>query len=88
VDILENVPGTGNREQGKNMASHRVEVIDRLYAAILASQSPAERIAMTASAHRTARTMIRSRIEQLYPQATPEEKQREFLRRLLGHGTD
>jgi len=67
---------------------HRIEVIDRVYAAILASKTPAERVAMAAKAHRRARMMIRRRVEQLFPEATAEEKQREFLKRLLGHGAD
>lgn len=66
----------------------RIEVIDRTYAAILAAKTPAERVAMTNAAHRTARTILRSRVEQLHPDWTPEERQREFLRRLLGDGTD
>jgi hypothetical protein len=65
-----------------------VEVIDRASAARLAARTPAERIAMAASAHRSARTMIQARVEQLFPDATPPERQREFLRRLLGHGAD
>lgn len=76
--------GTRTMTQHRN----RIEVIDRVYAAILAAKTPAERVAMTASAHRTARTIIRSRVDQLYPEATPEEKQREFLRRLLGNGAN
>jgi hypothetical protein len=66
----------------------RIEVIDRTYAAILAAKTPAERIAMADSAHRAARIMVESRVRQLYPDWTDEERHREFLRRLLGHGTD
>ena len=32
------------------MTQHRIEVIDRIYAAILASKTPAERVTMAASA--------------------------------------
>jgi hypothetical protein len=67
---------------------HRIEVIDRTYAAILAAKTPAERIAMMAAAHRSARTMIQSRLDQLLPNAGPAERRREFLRRLLGYGTN
>lgn len=70
------------------MPRHRIEVIDRTYAAILAAKSPAERVAMAADAHRSARTMIQARLSQLLPDANPAERRREFLRRLLGHGTD
>lgn len=66
----------------------RIEVIDRTYAAILAAKTPAERIALAAAAHRTARTILRSRVEQLHPDWTPDERHREFLKRLLGHGAD
>ena len=70
------------------MNEHRVEVVDRTYAAILAAKTPAERVAIADSAHRSARRMLRSRIEQLHPDWSDDEKQREFLRRLLGHGAD
>jgi hypothetical protein len=70
------------------MRQLRVEVINRHYAAILAAKTPAERIAMADAAHRTARTMVLSRVRQLYPDWTDEERHREFLRRLLGHGAD
>jgi hypothetical protein len=64
----------------------RIEVIDRTYAAILAAKSPAERAAMASSAHRTARIMLESRVRQLYPDWTNEQRHREYLRRLLGDG--
>lgn len=70
------------------MALLRIEVIDSDYAKILAGKTPAERIAMASAAHRTARTMIQSCLKQLYPQWTDEERHREFLRRMLGHGAD
>ena len=68
------------------MKQYRIEVIDRTYAAILAKKTPAERIAMADSAHRCMKSMLRSRIHQLHPEWTDEEKHRELLRRLLGHG--
>jgi hypothetical protein len=68
------------------MEQLRIEVIDRVYAAILAAKTPAERIAMADSAHRAARTMVESRVRQLYPNWTDEERHREYLRRLLGDG--
>ena len=49
------------------MRQLRVEVINRHYPAILAAKTPAERIAMADAAHRTARTMVLSRVRQLYP---------------------
>jgi hypothetical protein len=70
------------------MEQLRIEVIDRVYAAILAAKTPADRIAMADSAHRAARIMIESRVRQLYPDWTDEQRHREYLRRLLGHGAD
>jgi anti-sigma factor RsiW len=64
-----------------------VEVIDRAYAAILAAKTPAERVAMMDSMHRAARLMLESRVRELFPHAAPAERKREYLRRLLGHGT-
>jgi hypothetical protein len=69
------------------MGKYRVEVIDRVHAAVLASKTPAERIAMMDAMHRYARTTIAARVKQVFPDATPAEHQREFLRRLLGHGS-
>ena len=66
----------------------RIEVIDRAYAAILAAKTPAERIAMANAAHRTARTIVQSRVLQLHADWTSEQRHREYLRRLLGHGAD
>jgi hypothetical protein len=67
---------------------HRVEVIDRAYAALMAIKTPAERVAMAAAAHRSARTIIRARVDQVLPGATPQERQQEFLRRILGRGAN
>jgi hypothetical protein len=68
------------------MRQLRVEAINRHYAAILAAKTPAERIAMAGAAHRTARTMVLSRVRQLYPDWTDEERHREYLWRLSGNG--
>ncbi len=67
---------------------YRIEVIDRTYAAILASKTPAERIAMADASHRTARTLLHQRILQLHPEWSVERRRGEYLRRLLGHGAD
>lgn len=40
------------------MQQLRIEVIDRLYAAILAARTPAERAFMIEDCHRTARIML------------------------------
>jgi hypothetical protein len=65
----------------------RIEVIDREYAAFLALKTPAERLAMAEYAHRSAQSMVRSRIAELYPNASKDDLQTEFLRRMLGNGT-
>jgi hypothetical protein len=70
------------------MKQLRIEVIDRTYAAILSAKTPAERIAMADAAHRTARTMVRNRVWQLHADWTEEQRHREYLRRLIGHGAD
>ncbi len=70
------------------MEPFRIEVIDRTYAAILAAKSPAERIAIASDAHRTARTLVQSRVLQLHADWTDEQRRNEVLRRLLGHGAD
>ena len=70
------------------MKQLRIEVIDRDQAAILAAKTPAERVALADSAHRAARMMIQARVLQLHPEWTDEQRHREFLRRLLGHGAD
>ena len=67
---------------------HRIEVIDRAYAAVLAAKTPAERIAMANAAHRTACAIIRRQIEQQHPEWTLEERHREFLQKLLGRDAD
>lgn len=69
------------------MPKHRVEVIDRTYAAILASKTPAERVAMMDAMHRHARRVLSDRVSELFPDAGPETQRHEYLRRLLGHGT-
>ena len=70
------------------MGQLRIEVIDRVYAGILSRKSAAERIAMADASHRTARSMVLSRIGQLHPEWTEEQLQKEFLWRILGHGAD
>jgi hypothetical protein len=69
------------------MPEHRVEVIDRAYAAILAAKTPAERVAIMDSLHRRARRFLADRVGELFPDAAPETRRREYLRRLLGDGT-
>ena len=70
------------------MSKPRIEVIDRVYAAILAAKTPAERIAMANDCHRTARIIIQNRVMQLHADWTDEQRHREYIRRLLGVGAD
>ncbi len=62
------------------MEQLRIEVIDRVYAAVLAAKTPAERIAMANAAHRTARTIVHGRVLQLHLDRTGDQRQcdREF----------
>ncbi len=69
------------------MPKHRVEVIDRTYAAILAAKTPAERVAIMDSMHRMARLVVDSRVRELFPLSSKADQRREYLRRLLGDGT-
>ena len=70
------------------MPKHRVEVIDRTYAAILAAKTPAA----TGRDHGFAASpraddCLADRVSALFPDAAPEKRRHEYLRRLLGHGT-
>lgn len=73
---------------GDPVKRHRIEVIDRTYAAILAAKTPAERVAMASEMHETAREVIQRVVLQLHPDWSEEARHREFLRRLLGHAAD
>jgi hypothetical protein len=70
------------------MTQHRIEVIDRDYAAILAAKTPAERVALASAAHQAACSVVRARVLQLHPDWTDEQRHREFLRRVLGDGAN
>jgi hypothetical protein len=65
----------------------RIEVIDRVYAAILAAKSPAERIAMVAEAHRTARMLAEAGVRYHHPDWTEAQIQSEAIRRMT-HGAN
>jgi hypothetical protein len=54
------------------MSAHRVEVIDRTYAAVLAAKTPAERVAMIADCHRSARLVIAAGERMRHPTLTEE----------------
>ena len=64
---------------------HRVEVIDRTYAAILAAKTPAERVAMIADCHRSARLILAAGERMKHPELTEERIAESVSRRML-HG--
>src|ERR1700678_603695 len=61
-----------------SMPKHRVEVIDRNYAAILAAKTPAERVAIMDSMHRTARLFVESRVREV--RSSPSNPSNRFWR--------
>jgi len=65
----------------------RIEVIDRAYAAILATKSPAERVGMVAEAHRTARMLAEAGVRYLHPDWTELQIRSEVARRIT-HGAN
>ena len=64
------------------MDAGQIEVVDEAVAAILRRKTPAERIALTADAHRTARALLTARVRSLHPDWADEQVQREVARRL------
>jgi hypothetical protein len=60
----------------------QIEVVDEAMAAILRQKTPAERIAMAAAAHRTARQILTARVRAQHADWTDEQVQREVARRL------
>lgn len=67
------------------MPGHRVEVIDRTYAAILAAKTPAERVAMIADCHRSARLIVAAGERMRHPNLT-EEAIAERVRKRMADG--
>ncbi|MBI1832122.1 MAG: hypothetical protein HYR84_11805 [Planctomycetes bacterium] len=65
----------------------QIEVVDEAVAAILRQKTPAERIAMTSDAHRTAQALLAAQIRGGHPNWPDEQIQQEVARRLMG-GTD
>jgi hypothetical protein len=69
---------------------HRVEVIDRAYAAVLAAKTPAERVAMILDCNRFARTVLQAGERMRHPDWTAERLAQSVSRRIAGnslHGT-
>jgi len=69
------------------MARLRIEVIDRVFASILAAKSPAERVAMVAEANRTARILAEAGVRYLHPDWTESQIQSDVARR-MAHGAN
>jgi DUF1365 family protein len=69
------------------MPKHRVEVIDRTYAAILAARTPAERAAMIVECNRSARVIIAAGERMRYPNLTEEAIAKSVSRRMLDGAT-
>ncbi len=63
-----------------------IEVLDEKMVAILREKTPAQKVAMVAAAHRTARMLARAGVRHLHPEWPERQVQAEVLRRLT-HGT-
>ncbi len=63
----------------------RIEVIDRVSAAILAAKIPAEKVAMVAESWRTARLLAEAGARYLHPDWSDLQIQQEVARRMM-HG--
>jgi hypothetical protein len=63
----------------------RIEVIDRVSAAILAAKTPAERVAMVGAAYRMARVLAEAGARYIHPDWTDLQIQQEVARRMM-HG--
>ncbi len=59
-----------------------VEVIDDATAAMFRAMTPAQRVAVAARAHRTARTLVSAGVRHAHPNWTAEQISSEVLRRM------
>jgi hypothetical protein len=64
------------------MEQLRVEVIDRTYAAILASKTPAERASMIGDCHRSARIVLAAGERIRHPTWTEQQTSRAVSKRI------
>jgi len=71
-----------NKLTKRRLDAGQIEVVDEAVAAILRRKTPAERIALTADAHRTARAMLTAQVGSLHPDWTAEQVRAEVVRRL------
>lgn len=59
-----------------------IEVLDKKMVAIFREKTPAQKVAMVAAAHRTARMLARAGVRHLHPNWSEGQIQAEVLRRL------
>ena len=64
----------------------QIEVVDEATAAILRTKTPAERVAMTCDAHRTAKLMLTAQVHRMHPDWDELKVREEVCRRLM-YGT-
>ena len=71
---------------GRVPLQSQIEVVDEAVAAILRTKTPAERVAMTCDAHRTAKLMLTAQVQRMFPDWA-ESKMRDEVHRRLMYGT-
>lgn len=71
---------------GDPVKRHRIEVIDRTYAAILAAKTPAERVAMIRNCHRFARQVMEAGERMRHPE-WDQDRVRQVVSERLANGT-
>ena len=59
-----------------------IESLDEQMVAILREKTPAQKVAMIAAAHRTARMLAKAGVRYLHPDWSEEQIQSEILRRM------
>lgn len=61
----------------------QIEVVDEAVAAILRTKTPAERVAMSCDAHRTARLLLTAQVQRQHPDWDELTTRNEVNKRLL-----
>jgi hypothetical protein len=65
------------------MAQHRIEVIDRAYAAILAAKTPAERVALLVDCERSTRLLLAAGERLRHPDWTEDQIAAAVAKRIM-----
>ena len=65
----------------------RIEGIDEATAAMFRAMTPAERVALTGSAYRTAKRLVTAGVRNNHPEWAEEQVNREVSRRMNGGAT-